>query len=508
MRRVESVRCMAVPGGASREPRTAPPASVREPPRGRNGDDTGANGEGPGGRRRLTAARRSISLADVPRLIDRDRAHIWHPATHFADLDRLPPIAVERARGCWLYTPDGGAILDAIASWWTCIHGHGHPAIVAAVREQVERLDHVMFAGFTHEPAVALAEALIAAAPPGYERVFYADCGSASVEIALKLSFQARQQRGEPERRRFATLRNGYHGETLGALALCGASAYRDAFAPLLFSPLELPAPSFPNHEHDDLGSDLGADAPEAAAAIAALQAHAHELTAVVIEPLVQCAGRMTMTGAGYYRAVARAAQALGIHVIADEIAVGFGRTGRLFASTWSEVQPDLICLSKGLAGILPLAAVVIRAGFDADFRGSPARSFLHSHTFTANPIACAAALAGLQLFASSDLLARLPARIAAMAERRRAVAAACPAVVAHRQAGMIAALEVRATEGSVAARDGRIGLLLREAALARGVLLRPLHDTIYWLPPLVIDDAELDRLTEVTIAAIREVLE
>lgn len=439
-------------------------------------------------------------------LLDRDRAHVWHPATHFADLDRVPPIAVERARGCWLYEPGGRAILDAIASWWTCVHGHGHPAIVAAIREQVERLDHVMFAGFTHEPAVALAEALIAAAPPGYGRVFYADCGSAAVEVALKLSYQARQQRGEPRRTRFATLRNGYHGETLGALALCGAGAYRDTFAPLLFSPIELPAPGYPAHEHADLATDLGADAPETAAALAAIEAHGEELTAIVIEPLVQCAGRMTMTGAGFYRRIAAAAQARGIHVIADEIAVGLGRTGRMFASTWSEVQPDLLCLSKGLAGVMPLAAVLIRAGFDADFRGAPARSFLHSHTFTANPIACAAALAGLRLFREAELLERLPGRIAAIAARRRAVAAACPAVVADRQAGMIAALEVAPRPGSPAARDGRIGLLVREAALARGVLLRPLHDTVYWLPPLVIDDRELDVLAEATIAAIRAV--
>ncbi|MFY0541687.1 aminotransferase class III-fold pyridoxal phosphate-dependent enzyme [Nannocystis pusilla] len=228
----------------------------------------------------------------------------------------------------------------------------------------------------------------------------------------------------------------------------------------------------------------------------------------MVVEPLVQCAGRMTMTGAGFYRELASAAKRLGIHVIADEIAVGFGRTGHMFASTWPEVQPDLLCLSKGLAGILPLAAVLVREGFDVDFRGSPARSFLHSHTFTANPIACAAAIAGLELFRSTDLLTRLPARVEAMAARRRAVAAACPAVVAHRQAGMIAALEVVPAAGSPGARDGRLGLLLREAALAHDVLLRPLHDTIYWFPPLVIDDAELDRLAEATIAAIRAVLE
>lgn len=462
-------------------------------------------------------AHRAVRLTVPPRpgmppsvtssLASRDRARVWHPATHFDDLERLPTIPVERARGCFLYEPGGRAILDAIASWWTCVHGHGHPAIVAAIQEQVARLDHVMFAGFTHQPAVALAEALLEAAPPGLGRVFFADCGSAAVEVALKMSFQARLQRGEARRARFATLRNGYHGETLGALALCGSGPYRDTFAPLLFPPLELPAPSFPAHEHDDLAGDLGADAPETEAALAALEAHADDLTALVLEPLVQCAGRMTMTGVGFYRRLAAAAQARGIHVIADEIAVGFGRTGRLFASAWTDLCPDLLCLSKGLAGVLPLAAVLVREGLDADFRGGPARTFLHSHTFTAGPIACAAALAGLELFRRSELLARLPARIDGLAARRRRVAAACPEVQAHRQAGMIAAFDLRAAPGSPAAQGGRVSLLVREAALARGVLLRPLGETLYWLPPLVIADDELDLLADVTIAAIRAAL-
>lgn len=436
-------------------------------------------------------------------LEDRDRAVLWHPATHFADLDRLPPIAVDHARGCWLYDREGRPILDAISSWWTCIHGHGHPAIAAAIASQAARLDHVMFAGFTHAPAVALAEALLAAAPPGLGRVFYADCGSAAVEVALKLSFQRRQQTGEPRRTRFATLGNSYHGETLGALSLCGSGIYRDTFQPLLLDVLELPTPAYADHPPVP-PPDLGAATPEADAAVAALEAHAATLTALVVEPLVQCAGRMAMPGAGYYRRIVAAAQALGIDVIADEIAVGFGRTGRLFASDWTGVTPDFLCLSKGLAGVLPLAAVLIRRGFEDAFTGAPARSFLHSHTFTANPIACAAALAGLGLFAGADgLLARLPDRVAAMARRREMVAAACPAVVQHRQLGMIAAFQVDPRRTPA---DGRLGRELRAAALARGVLLRPLHDTVYWMPPLVINDEELDTLAAATVAAIRAV--
>jgi adenosylmethionine-8-amino-7-oxononanoate aminotransferase len=216
----------------------------------------------------------------------------------------------------------------------------------------------------------------------------------------------------------------------------------------------------------------------------------------------------MRMTGVGFYRRLVEEAQRLGIHVIADEIAVAFGRTGRLFASEHAGVRPDLLCLSKGLSGgVLPLAAVLVRAGFEDDFRGAPARSFLHSHTFTANPIACAAGRASLAVFEAEAVLERLPVRIEAMARRRRSVAERCPAVRHHRQAGMIAAFEVAPRNERSAPNDGRLGLRLREAAMRRGVLLRPLHDTIYWMPALCIDDVALDRLADVTAEVIEEVL-
>ncbi len=441
-------------------------------------------------------------------LVRRDQDLLWHPATHFGDLERLPPIAVSRARGSYLFDADGRPILDAISSWWTSVHGHCHPEMVAALTRQVASLDHVMFAGFTHRPAVELAEALVERAPPGYGKVFFTDCGSAAVEVALKLSYQSRLQSGQPQRNRFATLVNSYHGETMGALAMCGSKFYREPFSPLLMDVVELPTPVFANHEHSDLATTLGADDPTADRAIAMLREHASTLTAIVIEPLIQCAGRMTMTGAGFYGRLVAEAQALGIHVIADEIAVGFGRTGKLLASEWPAVVPDLMCLSKGLSGgILPLACVLIRRGFEDVFTGAPSRSFMHSHTFTGNPLACAAALASLELFDRTQLLARLPARVKAIETRRRQVAAALGSLVAHhRQLGMIAALEVAPPPGKVP--DGRLGLALRTAALERGVLLRPLHDTIYWMPPLTISDAELDQLAEVTEATVRAVLE
>ncbi|MCA9651930.1 MAG: adenosylmethionine--8-amino-7-oxononanoate transaminase [Myxococcales bacterium] len=448
-------------------------------------------------------------------LVARDARVLWHPATHFEDLARLPVTPIVAARGAWLEAEGGRRILDGIGSWWTSIHGHGHPHIVAAIREQVGRLDHVMFAGFTHAPAVELAEALLEAAPrpradqgPDYGRVFFADCGSAAIEVALKLAFQSHRQRGHEERTRFAALANSYHGETLGALSVSGSDAYRSTFAPLLVEPIYLPVPAHPDHEPQQLTSELGADTPQAEAAVATLREHAHELAALVLEPLVQCAGRMQMMGVGYYRRIVEEAQRLGILVIADEIAVGFGRTGRMFASEHAGVCPDLLCLSKGLSGgVLPLSAVLVRAGFEDAFRGAPARSFLHSHTFTANPVTCAAGRASLEVFEQEDLLARLPARVEAMAQRRRAVAQRCPAIRHHRQAGMIAAFEVAPSPEHPGPTDGRLGLALREAAMRRDVLLRPLHDTIYWMPALSIEDAELDRLAEVTVEVVQEVL-
>jgi len=440
-------------------------------------------------------------------LLTRDQNLLWHPATHFGDLNRLPPIAVTRARGSYLYDTEDRPILDGISSWWTSIHGHGHPAIVRAIQDQVARLDHVMFAGFTHQPAVDLAAALIERAPAGYGKVFFTDCGSAAVEVALKLSYQYRLQTGQPQRHKFATLANSYHGETMGALAVCGSEFYREPFSPLLMDVLELETPVFDRHEHADLQADLGAEHPTTLRALETLHKHADTLTALVIEPLIQCAGRMTMTGAGFYRRLVEEAQKLGVHVIADEIAVGFGRTGSLLASDWPRVAPDLMCLSKGLSGgVLPLACVLIRGGFEEVFKGAPSRSFMHSHTFTANPISCAAGLASLELFDQTEVFERMPQRIAAMAERRcEVVAQLGPLVRHHRQLGMIAALEVAVPPGKVA--DGRLGLALREAALSRGVLLRPLHDTIYWMPPLTISDTELDQLAAVTVEATKAVL-
>ncbi len=433
----------------------------------------------------------------------RDLAVMWHPATHFDDLAVAPPIPIRAASGPWLETTDGRRILDAIASWWTSVHGHGHPAIVAAIRDQLERLDHVMFAGFTHEPAVRLAEVLLELAP-GFGRVFYADSGADAIEIALKLSRQHHVQSGAPQRRRFAALEHGYHGETLGALALCGSEVYRGPFAALLQDAVFLPTPALTQHSHADLSTDAGADDPACTRALELLDAHGHELAALVVEPIVQCAGQLRMPGVGFHRRVLAHARALGIHVVADEIAVGLGRTGRMLAGEWCDVPVDLLCLGKGLGGgALPLSAVLISRELERSFHGGPDRAFAHSHTFCGNPLATAAGVASLALV-KAQLGAPLDASIAALDRARRRIAA-LPAVVASRQAGTIVAFDLRPHLRRPA--DGRVGLALRRAALAKDVLLRPLGDTLYWMPPLHLLDDALARLAEVTAEVIEEVL-
>ncbi len=451
---------------------------------------------------------------DAADWVRRDSELLWHPATHFRDLQLSPPLPIRAARGAYLETSSGERILDAISSWWTCLHGHGHPRIVEAISAQAARLDHVMFAGFSHEPALELAEALVEKAPGGrgsYGRVFYADCGSAAIEVALKMSFQYRQQTGEPQRQGLATLTNSYHGETLGALAVSGNRAYREQFGPLLFPVIELPVPSYAEHANQDLLRDRGADAEETQRAIQLLEEHRDHLTALLVEPLIQCAGRMVMPGVGFYRALVEAAQRLGIHVIADEIAVGFGRTGKLFATEWTDpkVAPDFLCLSKGLSGgVLPLSAVLIRNGLDEAFKGDPSRTFLHSHTFTANPITCSAGLASLKLFDDEHPAEHLSALASRLDVLSRQVAEASLHVVARRQAGLVVALEVQPDAGwESRLGPGRLSLELRTAALDRGVLLRPLHDTVYWMPPYCVDDADLQLLAEATSDSIRTVL-
>ena len=442
----------------------------------------------------------------------RDLAVLWHPCTQMREHpDILPLVPIERGEGAWLVGRDGRHYLDAVSSWWTNLFGHAEPRIAQAIAAQAMTLEHVILAGFSHQPAVELAEKLLAIAPQQPSRaplakVFYADNGSAGVEVALKMAFHWFRNRGEDQRTKFVALENGYHGETIGALSVGDIPLYRRVYAPLLAEALFAPSPDSFLAEPGESAADCAKRAADGLSAL--LERHAGEICALILEPRVQCAGGMRMHDPQYLRRARELCDAHGVFLIADEIAVGFGRTGTLFACEQAGVQPDLLCLSKGLTGgFLPLAAVLCtQAIYDGFLDDSRERAFLHSHSYTGNPLACAAALASLAIFASDDVLARNRMTAARMAQLSVPFAE-LPHVADVRQAGMIVAFELTQGGDRRNAFDPslRIGLRAYRAALERGVVLRPLGDTLYWMPPYCIGDEQLQRLALVTRDAILE---
>ncbi|QDA56787.1 adenosylmethionine--8-amino-7-oxononanoate transaminase [Thermomonas aquatica] len=451
-------------------------------------------------------------LDDTGRWRSRDLAVLWHPCTQMREHpDVLPLVPIERGEGAWLVGHDGRRYLDAVSSWWTNLFGHAEPRIAAAIARQAGTLEQVILAGFSHQPAVELAEKLLAIAPREADRaplakVFYSDNGSAGVEVALKMAFHWFRNRGEDRRTKFVALANGYHGETLGALAVGDVPLYRRVYAPLLAECLFAPSPDAYQCEPGETPAQRAERAAEGLREL--LERHAGEICALILEPRVQCAGGMRMHDPLYLRRARDLCDAHGVFLIADEIAVGFGRTGTLFACEQAGVQPDLLCLSKGLTGgFLPLAAVLAtQAIYDGFLDDSRERAFLHSHSYTGNPLACAAALASLAIFDSDDVLARNRITAARMTELS-APFAELPHVADVRQAGMILAFELTHGGDKRTPLDPalRIGLRAYRAALDRGVVLRPLGDILYWMPPYCIDDGQLQQLARVTREAIIE---
>ena len=443
-------------------------------------------------------------------LIARSRAVVWHPCTQMKDHEWLPLVPVAKAEGVWLETPDGHRIIDAVSSWWTNIFGHRHPVIVEHLKRQLDTLDHVLLAGFTHEPVVSLSEKLVALTPEGLSRCFYADNGSSAVEVALKMSVHYWRNVGSPEKTRFAALSNGYHGETLGALGVGDTGLYRDTYKSLLLDPVVLPSPDCSlmqvggrgaGESWEDYSRRRFADARQI------LEAHADTLAAVIVEPLVQCAGGMRMYHAIWLKLLREACDALGIHLIADEIATGFGRTGQLFACDHANITPDFICLSKGITGgTLPLAVTLtnerVYEAFYDDY--ATGKAFLHSHSYTGNPLACAAALGTLAVFDQCNWMAVVRG-LGQLMWTQTAALRQHPQVAEVRQQGMILAVELAQSPHQRApypAADRR-GLRAYQHALTRGVLLRPLGNTLYLMPPYVITAAELGRVCDVLIEAV-----
>ncbi|KGQ18703.1 Adenosylmethionine-8-amino-7-oxononanoate aminotransferase [Lysobacter dokdonensis DS-58] len=443
-------------------------------------------------------------------MIARDLAVLWHPCTQMREHpDTLPLVPIARGEGAWLVGMDGRRYLDAVSSWWTNLFGHAEPRIARAIAEQAGTLEQVILAGFTHAPAVALAERLLALAPrePGrapLSKVFYADNGSAGVEVALKMAFHWFSNRGQAQRTKFIALENGYHGETIGALAVGDIPLYRRVYAPLLAEAIFAPSPDAYLARDGETAVDRAELAARQLRDI--LERHGHEVCALILEPRVQCAGGMRMHDPVYLKRVRELCDAHGVFLIADEIAVGFGRTGTRFACEQAGIQPDLLCLSKGLTGgFLPLAAVLAtQAIYDGFLDDSRERAFLHSHSYTGNPLACAAALRAQAIFDEDDVLARNRATAGRMTELANGIAE-LPHVADARQAGMILAFELTRDGDKATPFDGasRVGLHAYRKALELGVVLRPLGDILYWMPPYCVDDEQLTLLAHATREAI-----
>lgn len=435
----------------------------------------------------------------------RDLAVLWHPCTQMKDHESLPMIPIRRGQGAWLEDFDGNRYLDAISSWWVNLFGHANPSINAAIKQQLDALEHVILAGFTHEPAITLAERLLKLAPNGLSRCFYADNGSSAVEVALKMSFHFWRNSGQSQKTRFITLSNSYHGETLGALAVGDVALYKDTYAPLLMTPITVASPDCYQREPGETWAEHSRRKFEEMEA--ALARHADETAAVIIEPLVQCAGNMRMYDPVYLTLLRDACDRHGVHLIADEIAVGFGRTGTLFACEQGSIRPDFMCLSKGLTGgYLPLSCVLttddVYAGFYDEYVNQ--RAFLHSHSYTGNALACSAALATLDLFKRDNTLSR-NRKLSTQMAAATASLIDHPHVAEVRQTGMILAIEMVKDKPSREPYpwQERRGLDVYRHGLTRGVLLRPLGNVIYFMPPYVITPDEIHLMAAVAAEGI-----
>lgn len=440
----------------------------------------------------------------------RDLAHIWHPAAQMKDYEELAPMVIERAKGAWLYDVHGKKYLDIISSWWCNLFGHCNPIINQAVKEQIDMLEHVIFANFSHEPAIALAEALAAIVPQGLVKFHFNDNGSASVEAALKMSFQYHLQTGAPRRQKFMCLSDGYHGETIGALSVGGLDRYALMYKPLMMENIHVEAPDCYRcpygKERENCQCECFARAEEAFAQ------HGEETAAIIVEPILQGSAGMRIYPPLYLQKLRRLCDETGVLLIADEIATGFGRTGRMFACDHAGITPDIMTISKGLtSGYLPMAiTVTTQAIYDAFYGDySEGKAFVHSHTYAGNPLACAAALATQRIFRTQPIFENASVNAKWLTQRLEAEILPHPMVGEIRHIGLIHAFELvadkRTKEPLPAA--ARTGYNIYRRALHHGLLLRPIGDVLYFNPPLNITQMELETAVQLAKKALTEEL-
>jgi len=417
---------------------------------------------------------------------------VWHPCTQMKQHEIYPLVPIVSGRGIWLYDADGKRYLDAISSWWVNLFGHTHPHINAAIRDQLEKIEHVMLAGFTHEPVVLLSERLRKITPDSLGHCFYASDGASVIEIALKMSFHYWQLCGQPQKNNFVSLQNDYHGETLGALSVTDVAIFKETYAPLLRQCAHVPTPDW---RYAEIGESPEDYAIRAAAALERYLAENHtQIAAFILEPLVQGATGMGMYHPVYLQRAREICTQYQVHLIADEIAVGFGRTGTMFACNQAHITPDFLCLSKGLSGgYLPLSVVMTGDQvFQAFYHDKTAHAFLHSHSHTGNALACRAALATLDIFEQDQVIETNKIK-AAYLNKIAPPLLAHPKVKNFRNCGMIWAFEVETDDPDFAAR-------CFQAGLKQQLLLRPLGKTIYFMPPYIISEQEIDLLVNGTL--------
>ncbi len=439
-----------------------------------------------------------------------DKRYIWHPCTQMKDHEDFPIIAIDKGKGVYLYDIYGNKILDAISSWWVNLFGHSNERINNVLKEQLEKLEHVIFAGFTHEPAAVLVENIIKIMPDNIRKVFFADNGSSAVEVALKMSFQYWQQSGKVSKTKFVALKGGYHGETLGALSVGGIDLYKKIYNPLLLETFYVDALECFNCKYGKNRNNCTAECIETMEAI--LSQNHLEIAAVIIEPMVQCANGMNIYSPIYLKKLSYLCQNFNIHLIADEIAVGFGRSGKMFAFEHAQIKPDIICLSKGLTGgYLPLSLVlttneIYNAFYDDYFKS---KAFLHSHSYTGNPLACSAACETLKIFRDENILIKNLEKIQKMYNILFELFCDHPNVGEIRQLGMIAALEILEDKENKIKFDPklRIGFQIYKYALSKGLLIRPLGDVIYFMPPYIIDDDEIYFMIKTTKDSLDKII-
>lgn len=443
-------------------------------------------------------------------LVEKDLKYIWHPCSQMKDYETLKPIVIDRGKGVYLYDKEGKEYIDIVSSWWCNLLGHCNPRINQGMKEQLDKLEHVIFANFTHEPAIQLCEELVKIIPKGLTKFHFSDNGSASIECALKMAFQYQYQTGHSEKKKFMCFTDGYHGETIGALSVGSLDLYAKMYQPMLMDTVHIQAPDCYRCPYDKCRDCCQCECFEFAEQ--AFETYGHEVCAMIVEPLLQGSAGMRIYPSLYLKKLRKLCNQYSVLLIADEIATGFGRTGKMFAFDHAGVSPDILCLSKGLTGgYIPMAITIttdaIYDAFYAEY--NEGKAFMHSHTYSGNPLGCAAALTVQKIFKEEPILKNAQKRAKYLTNRLNASLYDDPNIGEIRRIGLIHAMELTPDSFRKAEYDAklRVGYQIYKKALQKGLLLRPLGNVLYFNPPLIIEEDAIDKAVSICVDCIHEVV-